>query len=349
MSPAAHQPDRPEHILLAQAIADIQGSIHANDSKSAAGLVVQGLLATAVVTVVSRLGAVYQHGTPAAQEIIKLSLAGSLLTAVVSVFFLLDAVRPYTPGRLAKRLRKRYGYKEVFFPNIREFKRDARRSSDEEFNQLVSGVEADAKALGEPDAMDREYVAELLKVAGIRAHEASRAQAGFLLLGLEVLFVAAYLATVGCIAGHWFGAAAVSSKPSLAWDLVQGGQRLRIASGSSLTLSSSADAQVSLRAGDDAGLRRIQLVSRTALRCVRRGVRRNILASEPTTQDVRLSHLKSFMLAAKVDTRARRCPRRLRYAGVVVRFSAVAQSDTKTLTSGWLVLHVNRPNFVGGQ
>src|SRR4051794_7709162 len=78
--------------LLLHAIDDIQGSIHANDTKSSAGLVVHGLLATGVVALLSRLGGIYGRGTDSAQFVIRGALAVALVLFVLSVLSLLYAV-----------------------------------------------------------------------------------------------------------------------------------------------------------------------------------------------------------------------------------------------------------------
>ena len=94
--------------LVRHALNDLQGSIHANDSKSSAGLVVHGLLATAVLTLVSRLGPVYGDATDVARAAVVLCLLAALLTAVASILCLLAAVKPYPPSKVVKRLRGRY-------------------------------------------------------------------------------------------------------------------------------------------------------------------------------------------------------------------------------------------------
>lgn len=85
--------------LLRHAIADIQGSIHANDSKSAAGLVVQGLLATAVVTLSSHFGSLYGDATESARILIKVALIATLVLGGLSIMCLILAVVPYKPKK----------------------------------------------------------------------------------------------------------------------------------------------------------------------------------------------------------------------------------------------------------
>src|SRR4051794_30203659 len=106
--------------LLVNGVADIQGSIHANDSKSAAGLVVHGLLVTGVVALSSRLGPVYENATHDAQIAIRLTLGAVLVLFLVSVGSLLRAIYPYYPRKVSRNLPNEPGYKPVFFPPIKD-------------------------------------------------------------------------------------------------------------------------------------------------------------------------------------------------------------------------------------
>lgn len=342
-TPSTSQSPRLEHALLAQAISDIQGSIHANDSKSSAGLVVQGLLATAVVAVVGHLGSVYEQATGTAQAFIKVLLAGLLVTALLSIVSLIRAVRPYEPTGLADRLGARDGYDQVLFPNVKDFEealdKGSGGSSAGEFERLVAGFEANAKTLGDPDVATREYVAELLKVADIRAYEAKHAKRGFTFLGIEAGLVILYLALVGCVAGHLFSFTAVAAGPTLQWSLTQQGELRTIESGSRVALAPSSGATVRLLATDRGGLARVRLARRTTFRCVGRNGVRNVIAGPPSFQRVRLSDAPTYALDATVRARARRCPLGLRYAGFSERFYAVAESGAGTRAGGWLLLN----------
>jgi hypothetical protein len=217
---------------LGQAIGDIQGSIHANDSKSAAGLVVHGLLATAVLTLASRLGHVYGDANGTAQWLIRWTLIWALVFAVASIACLLIAIIPYDPTEVTKRMyeRSEAHYGKVFFPDIVRLKdiarfgnsgrgvrgwlrrtgenwryglrrRRALRGNDEfvQLKKIVAEVNC-------PEKLEAEYIAELVEVADIREHEARWARRGFWLLLAEVVMVAGYLGTVGAVSGHLLGA-----------------------------------------------------------------------------------------------------------------------------------------------
>jgi hypothetical protein len=211
--------------LIARAIEDIQGSIHANDSKSAAGLVVHGLLATAVVTLAVHLGPIYNSATVVGHDLIKWALIVTLPVAVASIICLIVAVYPQGPGKIDSRLADRHP--GVFFPDVKKLK----GSRLDEFDQLRPKLTALAAATA-GDALDDAYLAELLKVAYIRFKEARWARAGFVLLGAEVLCVAVFLATVGCVAGHELGvAASKTSSVSPHRDVVQGKHRYSLTDG----------------------------------------------------------------------------------------------------------------------
>jgi hypothetical protein len=228
MAPSPIRTERRQ--ILSQAIGDIQGSIHANDSKSAAGLVVQGLLATAVVTLATRLGPVYADANGTAQWLIRWTLIGALVLAVASIACLVMAVIPYEPKETSKRMKDRYS--RAFFPDIEKLKDTARFGDAEvsklrgwlrrtganwgyalsqeprakgasEFEQLKKILENE---VADHDALEAEYIAELVEVADIRKHEARWARRGFWLLLAEVVMVVGYLGTVGAVAGHMLGA-----------------------------------------------------------------------------------------------------------------------------------------------
>lgn len=330
-----------DEFLLTQAIADIQGSIHANDNKSSAGLVAQGLLAAAVVTVVTNLGGVYGDGTEGAKLAIKFLLGLSLLAALGSILFFVRAVFPYSPQTITGRLRERAGtpYKEIFFPDVEKLHEAA--ASTETFDAFATGLEDDVRALrDDPDAAMREYVAELLKVADIRANEAKQAEIGFWFLGVEVILVTAYLAVAGCIAGQVSGFAAPKDKPpTLRWSLAGDGVRRSVSSGTRLAVRNGGEIEVRLIAATDrAQLTQVRLVRRTTLRCVRHGRVRNVLAGPPAVQKAS-SPGKGLTLAVEVRMRHRRCPPPMRYAGFSERFSAAVEDADQRHTAGWLLLH----------
>ncbi|HWC47950.1 MAG TPA: hypothetical protein VG448_03625 [Solirubrobacterales bacterium] len=326
---------------MTQAIADIQGSIHANDSKSAAGLVVQGLLTTAVVTVVTHLGTVYGDGSPGARTAIKILLAAVVVTALVSILYLVRAIYPYNPRLISRRLKEReaHPYREIFFPDIKEI-REAAQDADA-FEGFTSSFEANVKALRDnPDEVTREYVAELLKVADIRAHEADQAKVGFVFLGLEVFLVAAYLVVAGCIAGQILGfdAAASSGPPSLHWTVKDGGVKRVVGKRARLVVRPEKSLTVRVAVGaHQVNVTRVRLTRRTTLRCVRHGRVRNVLAGPPSVQKIR-SPGKNAGLGARIHVQHRHCPFEFRYAGFAELFLAEADTVGGDRAAGRLIL-----------
>lgn len=338
MNPPA--PVQRDETLLTQAITDIQGSIHANDNKSSAGLVVQGLLAAAVVTLVTQLGGVYGAGSDAAQIAIRFCLAGALATALVSILFFISAIFPYNPELIADRLRRRQGnpYKEVYFPDVEKLREAAK--SDDAFDKFVSSLEEDVRTLrDDPDAATREYVGELLKVADIRAHEATQAERGFKFLRAELLLVTAYLMLAGFIAGEIPGFISASNHaPGLHWNLMTDGARRSVSSGTRISVHTDNPIEVRLvTATEGAQLAGVRLVRRTTLRCIRHGRVRNILAGPPSFQRVN-SPEGDPALASEFRPRPRHCPPGLRYAGFAERFSAAADDVAGREITGWLLL-----------
>lgn len=182
--------------LVGQAIGDIQGSIHANDSKSAAGLVVHGLLATGVLALVGNLGSVYDDAGRGGRALIVALLTLALGFAVASVYCLVRAVRPYIPEDVNERNRER-GYRGLFFPNIEAMTETASKEGGErEIDQLHTLW----REVEQPEQVELEYLGELAAVADIRAYEANWAKLGFNLLIWEIGAVAAFLVVVGASA-----------------------------------------------------------------------------------------------------------------------------------------------------
>jgi hypothetical protein len=336
---ASAQSQRDETLLI-QAIADIQGSIHANDNKSSAGLVVQGLLVAAVVTVVTHLGEVYGDGSEWAQVAIKALLFLSLVTALASILAFVRAISPYNPQTIAKRLDERPGVppRQVFFPDVEKLQEAAK--SPGAFDEYAIALEGEVRALrDDPDEAMRVYLAELLKVADIRANEARRAEIGFRFLGIEVALVAAYLAVAGCIAGQILGfAATAGERPTLRWELTGAGLPHRVSSGTRLAVHRGAGVTVRLAASAEGELSQVRLVRRTALRCVRHGRVRNVVAGPPSLQRVN-SPGEGIALTVALRAPRRRCPAGLRYAGFSERFTATAEVAGGRRASGRLLLH----------
>lgn len=112
------------HELLRAAIDDIQGSIHANDSKSAAALVVHALLATAVVALSTHLDSLYDKATRTVQHMLVGVLLAVLACFVASVVELLRSIAPYEPRAVGGRIAREYAH--LFFPDIESLAREAR-------------------------------------------------------------------------------------------------------------------------------------------------------------------------------------------------------------------------------
>ncbi len=186
-------PNEVRREVLAGAISDIQGSLHANDSKASAALIVHGLLFTGVLTVTGQLGPIYEQASPKEQDWGLLLLGVSLLFFLISVSgLLLAVVPPFEPSaRSNARLRKKRRTLDVLFPDLGRLKGDVRG----QLAALVSRVEK----LGPEEAVV-ELAFELLKVQKIRRRAVRFARVGYVFLGLEVLSVTAYLALVGAIA-----------------------------------------------------------------------------------------------------------------------------------------------------
>jgi hypothetical protein len=307
----------PRRALVAQAIADIQGSIHANDSKSAAGLIVQGLLATAAVTVASRLGPTYTAGTEAAQILIKVGLVGTLVFAAGSVFFLVKAVRPYEPKKIGDLIG--HHANQVFFPEIEKLSEGA-KPGDDQFDRFWPKYEK----LENEGLVENEYVVELLKVADIRWAEARSAKRGFSLLGVEVGFVVLYLGVVGCIGGNILGARAASAgqpsldvRPTLSWVVVAGRDRVTLPNSGAVALSRLRGIHVGLVVSSAADVTRVRLAGRSAYRCAGRSSHRWIV--EGPVKAIRTRGAGNLAVAATPTLAPRHCSKR----GATVMPSAV--------------------------
>lgn len=176
--------------LLKTAIADIQGSIHANDSKCSAALVVHGLLFAGVVTVASRLGETWTAAGGPTQDASTALLAIATVAFVLSISSLLYALIPYSPRKTfygpivdAHRLRG------VFFPNLKSL-----RASGAD---VLTPYLASLAALDSSEKIELELAYELIKVQNIRQHQAFWAICGFGLLIVEVAFAACFLVIMG--------------------------------------------------------------------------------------------------------------------------------------------------------
>jgi hypothetical protein len=250
--------------LQLASISDIQGSIQANDTKGSAALVVHGLLFAGVVTVAAGLGDVYDRATPGAKIAGALFLAVGACAFAVSVWRLIDAVEPHTPASDTTRWR----FARAFFPPAEQSPGvDAHREQLRRLQRLTT--EAD---------LEREYAAEQMKLAEIRASQATAARRAFTLVRVELVMVALFLATVLLVALH---VPVVSAQPddlvSLEWTVAEGGQPTQRVAGGVVSARAVEAVTLTLVATGD-GLDRIDLVGNAAWRC------RGVGSSPPQSQ-----------------------------------------------------------------
>jgi len=158
--------------LLTTALGDLKGSIHANDQKVSAALVVNGLLLTSAVTVVTHTDRIYKKAEPWAHTAGVVLLALALIMFIASVGYLLSAMSPYRPKALEKKLAQRYP--RVFFPLP-----DDLEEADpfESWRRRVGGLQRET-------ILD-ELTAEVLKLADILHMESNCAKKGYGWLVME--------------------------------------------------------------------------------------------------------------------------------------------------------------------
>jgi hypothetical protein len=181
--------------LLTTALGDIKGSIHANDQKVSAALVVNGLLLTSVVTVVTHTEHIYKKAHSSRDAgIVLLSLA--LAAFIASVGWLLWAMKPYRPKGIANKIQEDVDksdhagrYQRVFFPVKEDLK------AETPFTKWRGRIE-----LLELDGIVDELTAEILKLADILRTESDRAKWGYLCLAVEGLLVTAFFVLVAAVA-----------------------------------------------------------------------------------------------------------------------------------------------------
>lgn len=169
---------------------DIQGSIHANDSKCSAALVVHGLLFAGTVSVVSKLGDVWRDASNATQTVAAISLAIAAVMLVLSIAVLLWALFPHSPSESFRApMVSAHGLHGVFFPDL-----DTLRARGT--NRLTPYVD-DLRSVDSAAKVELELAYELLKVQEIRTHDAWYARIGFVLLIVEILSAVVFLALMG--------------------------------------------------------------------------------------------------------------------------------------------------------
>jgi hypothetical protein len=178
--------------LLRDAIADIQGSIRANDGKSSAALLVHGLLFAGIVTVTAEIVAVYVEAAAWQQVVMLVALGSGLIAFVVSVWYLTRAVTPYHPSELRRRIERRHP--KLFFPLLHDLREESERECTDELTVYMEKLQvADSRDI------EADYGAELIKLADVRRYEARCARIGYRWLRIELVLVATYLVFVASV------------------------------------------------------------------------------------------------------------------------------------------------------
>lgn len=183
--------------LLRDAIVDIQGSVRANDAKCSAALVVHGLLFAGVLTITRELGPVFETAGFVERGAIILTLGAALFCFMTSVWKLARAASPYEPTKLARKIADRHD--QVFFPSL-ETLRPKRFGCGDEFDVYNGKINKLTSA-----RIERDYAAEVLKLADIREQQAREAQSGYKWLQGVLVAVAAHLIVVGILAVSQLG------------------------------------------------------------------------------------------------------------------------------------------------
>jgi hypothetical protein len=188
--------------LQLASIPDIQGSIHADDSKASVGLVVHGLLFAGLVSVVSNLGDLYADVEESARIAGWVLLGAASVAFVLSILALINAARPHSPDHgLAT--------DGAFFPRTespprgwwRAVGRNAfgafrLRGEDPSAAKRREDQTSRLKGLEQPRDFVCEYAGEQVKLINIHEKQARRITSGFWWLRVEVGFVAAFLLLV---------------------------------------------------------------------------------------------------------------------------------------------------------
>lgn len=173
--------------LLSAAVVDISGSVKANDQKASAALIVHGLLFAGVVTIVSRLGPVYEHAKTWQRITGTVPLAIALGAFLISIWYLLRALRPYHDEELDQKLKSKY--KRVFFPLPKDLDQPDPLSA---WRECLDQLDFE-------DTLDT-LTAEVLKLGAILRWESSKTGSGYLWLGAEVAAGAAFFVTAAGVA-----------------------------------------------------------------------------------------------------------------------------------------------------
>jgi hypothetical protein len=251
--------------MLLAAIENIHGSVQANDNKSSAVLVLQGVLLTGVLTLTSRIGPLFNHASANTKHWLAATGSGALASFLLSVGCLLLAIYPYSPGRRAfvDRMRARHPLREVWFPHIKSLEQE-----DEPAAAKVAVAQSAANKHPAPatakrvkgnaltpflrrlrlltdDGIETELGFELIKAADIRDHEAFWTKWGLRMIGPELIFLTAFFAIIGTHAVTRPPTATPPAPPTITWKITSGGKPL---TGSELPPNFS-NAQVTVSAG----------------------------------------------------------------------------------------------------
>jgi hypothetical protein len=183
VSQSTSSQDVNREVLLAS-VSDLQGSIHALDSKSSAALVVHGLLAAAIATAVGRsLDAIERNVVRADAEVLVLVLVSMAATAfLLSVFAFLRVLRPRSGGR--DDLQQAHVFHPT--PQRRGTPKTAREDALAKYLALLEKG---------PD-FERDLAAEVLKLRDLLKYQAEWAASGVRFLMIEVGLVAALAAAI---------------------------------------------------------------------------------------------------------------------------------------------------------
>jgi hypothetical protein len=250
--------------LQLASIVDIQGSIHANDQKSSAGLVVHGLLFAGVLTVVANIDGIIDEATVWAQGAGVIALLIALGAFVVSIVELAKAAAPYQPA-IADEISE--DYKHVFFP-LRDELSTAPDNPHAELLRKLAEVNSEERFV-------RVYAAEQVKLAEIREVQARRAEHGFRWLQVELYAVAAFLGLVVLVAVATPGLAesAALDRPALRWTIDHDGRQQLDGGGQLAIRQTDRAVTVMLLARGRGDMRVASLRGSVTLKCLRGSAR----------------------------------------------------------------------------
>jgi hypothetical protein len=324
--------------LLYNAIEDIQGSIHANDSKGSAGLLVHGLLVTGILALSSGLGELYGKADDTAQAVIDVALGGALVLLLLSVLALLVAIYPYEAKKHKKRL-PRAGKLRVFFPDVDHLKKPG----------AAKDLQKALQALNSEDTLEEELIGELMMVAYIRDHEAWWAKWGFILLGIEVIFGVIYLGMIALVASGEFRehTPAPAQAAAIEWSIKSTAYTRRLpAANAIVVLGAPRRVTAALVARSHDGLSEAKVSVSLTYTCRRRATRRTMPATPPRVVARQLGARAGIRRPVRVPVQAllrrRHCPRGMRYAGATLRLDANVVTRRHVARHGSLTVHARR-------